>query len=355
MRGLGPLDWGPGISFRPLPGHFASFIHGFPWMFERGILDALLEERPFAIHCHDLSVALIGLAAARCIGCYCVCDFHEWYSENVSWNWDEQRYEAHPRFKSFVYRAGELLVMHRASAVITVCESIANELSSWRYLTRRAVHVVRNIPELPSVPPPPDPPLRDVLGLPKDSFVLLWQGGVGPTRLIEPIIEAVGRVPRVHFVIRGPAIESYGNGYLALASACGAEGRVHCLGPVASERVVAAAAAADAGVWTLPRLSKNFYYALPNKIFEYIAAGLPVLGADFPEACRLIVGRDLGLCFDPYDPGSIATVLARLVEEPGLAERFRANARSTLAMFQSEAEWDKVVAIYRALEAGVRQ
>jgi glycosyltransferase involved in cell wall biosynthesis len=270
----------------------------------------------------------------------------------VSWNAERQRYEAHPRFKSLVYRAGEMLVMHRASAVITVCEAIANELSSWRYLKRRPVLVVRNIPELPAEPPEPDPPLRESLRLADNAFVLLWQGGVGPTRLIEPIIEAVGRVARVHFVIRGPSIASYREDYLALAAASGAAGRVHCLDPVPSERVVAAAGSADAGVWSLPRLSKNFYYALPNKIFEYIAAGLPVLGADFPEARRLILGGGLGLCFDPYDPDSIAAVLSRLVNEPGLLERLRANARSTLATLREQDEWSKVVAIYRELESG---
>ena len=42
--------------------------------------------RPFAYHCHDLNTALIGMRAASEIGARCVCDFHEWSSENVSWS-----------------------------------------------------------------------------------------------------------------------------------------------------------------------------------------------------------------------------------------------------------------------------
>src|SRR6185369_7209682 len=219
----------------------------------------------------------------------------------------------------------ERLALRRADAVITVCDSIARELEAMAVPGTRRVNVIRNIPSLDRRAQFTYPPLRESLGLGADQFILLWQGGTGPSRMIEPIIEALAHAPSVAFVIRGPSLDLFGEGYRALARKCGVEDRLVLLPPVPSGDVVASAESADAGIWTLPNLSKNFYYALPNKIFEYLASGLPVLAANFPEARRMVEGYDVGLCFDPYDPRSIAAQLTRLATEPELHARLRAN------------------------------
>jgi len=82
LRNLGPMDWGPSIEFRPLDGAYAWFANGFPWVLGKEYLRAVEEERPDIIHCHDLNTSIIGLAAAGKLGCHCICDFHEWFSEN---------------------------------------------------------------------------------------------------------------------------------------------------------------------------------------------------------------------------------------------------------------------------------
>ena len=117
-------------------------------------------------------------------------------------------------------------------------------------------------------------------------------------------------------------------------------------GPVPSGDVVAAARGADAGIWTLPALCRNFTYALPNKIFEYVASGLPVLAAHYPEAKRLIADHDVGLTFDPYDPRSIAAAINQLIDDPALATRFRTNTSAALQRLDASAEWQKLVALY---------
>lgn len=344
-----PLDWGPGIEIRPLPWQAASYIMHFPWLFGDLMHEAAVAEKPFAFHCHDLTTAVVGLSAARRVGALCICDFHEWYSENVSWNVAGQCWEPHPRLKRNAYRAAERLALQRADVVITVCDSIANELSSELSLTRRKVEVIRNIPSLKRNETAQYPPLRESLGIERDQFLLLWQGGTGPSRMIEPIIEALKYAPTVTFVIRGPSLDLFGAGYTALAQQHGVENRLKLLPPVPSPDVVVAAESADAGVWTLPNLSKNFYYALPNKIFEYLASGLPILVANFPEAQRIVDRYEVGLSFDPYDPRSIAAQLNRLACEPGLAARMRANIPAALIELDAHNEWNRLVAIYDRL------
>lgn len=343
------MNWGPSIEFRALPGYFHNFIYSFPYLLGSEFLNALRDERPFAYHAHDLTTALIGLVAASSSNAHIVCDFHEWYSENVSWDIRRNCHIPHPWIKKFVYRIAELMVMHRASAVVTVCDSIANDMSSGRYLTRRKIEVIRNIPSIK--PPETWSPQnwRSDIGIRDSQFVVLWQGGVGPSRLLEPIIEAFGSIPDAMLVIRGPAIERFGPDYLQLARAHGAADRVFCLPPVPSAEVVDAAATANAGVWSLPNLCKNFYYALPNKIFEYLAAGLPILGADFPEVRRIVKRYKVGLCFDPYDAKSIAHQINRMVDSPDLVRQFRANAAAALVDMRADREWERLADLYKRL------
>jgi glycosyltransferase involved in cell wall biosynthesis len=351
--GIGPLDWGPGITFRPLHVSFASFVTRFPYVLGVGMLLSALKERPFAFHAHDLSTSVIALAAARFRGCYCVCDFHEWYSENVTWDEATKTFRPHSSLARRTYALVEKLVLWRATAVVTVCDSIAHGLRTMRR-TPREVTVVRNIPPVSALLPTSDreSPLRRQLGLRDDAFLLLYQGGTGPSRLLEPIIEAMKLAPRAVLAIRGPGIETYGKDYLEVAASHGVVDRVRCLPPVPSNMVVEAAAEADAGIWTLPNLCKNFSYALPNKLFEYLAAGLPVLAADYPETARIVTGYEVGLTFDPYSPQSIAASLNRLIEDSVLRARFADNARAALEDMRADREWHKLVALYEGLASG---
>lgn len=347
--GIGPLDWGPGISFLPLPASYANFTARFPYVMSLRFLYAAMQETPFAFHAHDLSTSAMALAAARVQRARCVCDFHEWYSENVTWNVDRSTYEPHPRLKRWIYEATERAVLRQASAVVTVCESIAAELSAMVDPARNVV-VIRNIPRVDTRHTPRvGPSLRAQLKVPSGSFLLLYQGGVGPSRLLEPVIDSLAHAPGVVLVLRGPGIEHYRELYEQRAARLGVADRLHCLPPVPSSEVVSAARDADAGIWTLPNLCKNFSYALPNKLFEYLAAGLPVLSADYPEVRRIVERYGVGLLFDPYSPESIAGAAARLARDGALARQLARNTTDALLDMRADREWDKLVEVYRAL------
>jgi glycosyltransferase involved in cell wall biosynthesis len=249
----------------------------------------------------------------------------------------------------------ERIALSRADEVITVCDSIARELEQMAPRRRAPVHVIRNIPPLERSSAD-YPPLRETLGLTPEQFIVLWQGGTGPSRMIEPIIEALQFAPRAVLVIRGPSLDLFGEGYRALARRVGVEARLKLLPPVPSRDVVIAGESADAGIWTLPKLSKNFYYALPNKIFEYLAAGLPIVAANFPEARRLVEGHEVGVCFDPYSPPSIGAALRLLAEDAPRLARFRENIPGALAAMGADREWERLVDVYRAMahDAGLR-
>lgn len=345
------IAWGQNVSFEALPMSAARFSEHFPGFLGRGMLKAARAYRPYAFHGHDLNTALVALTAARASGAHAVCDFHEWYSENVTWAPLSGVYRPHNHFQKAAFRWLERLCFRHASALVTVCASIADEMAQTLGDGRVQVAVIRNIPDRAREPSRLYPPLKQQFGIPDYRFTLLWQGGIGPSRMIEPVIEALAHAPDCTLVIRGPEIETYGPGYARIASRIGASDRLFLAPAVPSRDVVAAARGADAGIWTLPNLCKNFSYALPNKIFEYLSSGLPVLVAHYPEASRLVEEYQVGLTFDPYDPRSIAAVIKCLAEDKVLRETLAANTEAALAGMDASAEWQKLVRLYSALPA----
>ena len=347
------IDWGPNVQIEFIHWSAASFLNGRPGTIANKIFDAAMvaSERlkPFAIHAHDLNTCYAGLAVARTTGSHLVADFHEWTSENVHWDYPTASWKPYEGEWKAELQALESRIMREASAVITVCESIIDALAAELGNGRRA-SLLRNIPSLSAVPTKTYPSLKQQLGLPESQFVLLWQGGTGTTRLIEPIIEALAFAPKCTFVIRGPSLDLFGKDYQAIADRIGAGDRLILQDPVPSRDVVAAARGADAGIWTLPAFCRNFTYALPNKIFEYIAANLPIFVANYPEARRTVETHQVGLTFDPYDPKSIAVAINRLIEDPAFAKTCRNNTASALASLDADREWQKLVTIYNELD-----
>ena len=342
---LPAIDWGPNVKIKFLHWTAASFVSEYPGYLAIESYFEAARLRPFAFHAHDLNTAYAALAAAKHTGAHLVVDFHEWTSENVHWNVAKQQLTPYPDAWKADLQKLETRLLIEASAVVTVCDSIADALVDELGGPRRP-SVIRNIPTLSAVPTRYYPPLKQQLGLPEDRFVLLWQGGTGPSRLIEPIIEALQFAPKCTFVIRGPSLDLYGKEYLAIAERTGASDRLILQDAVPSRDVVAAALGADAGIWTLPALCRNFTYALPNKIFEYMASNLPTLVADYPEARRLVMTHEVGLTFDPYDPRSIAAAINRLIDDPAFAQACRDNTVKALMSLNADGEWRKLVALY---------
>lgn len=94
----------------------------------------------------------------------------------------------------------------------------------------------------------------------------------------------------------------------------------------------------------------NHVDAQPNKMFEYMSAGLPVIASDFPLWREIIEGNACGICVDPLDPAAIAAAIDRLVGDPDVARKMGENGRRAVReRYNWAVEEQKLFALYEKL------
>jgi len=94
----------------------------------------------------------------------------------------------------------------------------------------------------------------------------------------------------------------------------------------------------------------NHIDAQPNKMFEYMSAGIPVIASDFPLWQRIIVGNDCGICVDPLNPKAIADAIDFVIGHPDRARRMGENGRHAVYdRFNWSIEENKLLNLYQVL------
>ncbi|MGI8310926.1 glycosyltransferase family 4 protein [Saccharopolyspora hattusasensis] len=125
--------------------------------------------------------------------------------------------------------------------------------------------------------------------------------------------------------------------------------RVEFRGQVSSEQTRMLVARARIGVVNfLP--TRAHVDAMPNKMFEYMAAGIPVVASNFPLWHNIIERTGSGVCVDPADPAALAKAITTLIAAPSAAERMGKNGRrAVLEELNWNREKDHMLTVYRSL------
>jgi glycosyltransferase involved in cell wall biosynthesis len=224
--------------------------------------------------------------------------------------------------------AAERRWAHRSARVITVNDAYADVLEG-RLRIRRPL-VVMNCSDRYD---PPDPPVRrfhDRLGLGPDRFVVLYHGGLFPFRGIEQLIEAMDALPEADLVLMGyGALEAELPARIA-ASPAGA--RIHVLPAVPPADLHDWVAAADVAAMPIQPSTLNHRLTTPNKLFEAMTAGVPVVASDLPGMASIVTETRCGVLCDPTDPASIAAAIRQILDaSPGDRRAYGARGRSAVA------------------------
>lgn len=345
VRGAWYVLWNRGR--RPPPGGSLSdwLVR---WRFAiLGWADAAAREAPLAevYHGHDLTGLPAALRAAARNGGRVVYDSHEIFLESGT---NARR----PRWIRSRFARTERRWVARSDALVTVNESLAEELGR-RYSPRRTV-VVHNAPARWAARTAPDDLIRQAAGIPVGDRIALYHGGFSAHRGLEELASAILEpgLERVHAVYLG-----YGSMRPWLDEQTAEPrygGRLHVLDAVPPGDLPPWVASADVGVMPIQASTLNHALSTPNKLFECLAAGVPVVASDFPEMRRIVLGDPDGPLGAVCDQASIADVARAIREVLALpAEEAADLRRRCLKAAHERWNWEtesaRLVALYADL------
>lgn len=275
---------------------------GDPLPFTSAFINAGKRFRPDLVQVHDLPALEAGAHLSAEWKIPLVYDAHELYPEQ----------RAFSQVQRAICSTAEARLIKQAQLVFAVNESIAREMAR-RYDISTPVSLLNSV----------DPPtefdtgakynlLREKLGLAPERRILLYQGGFAPYRNLETLINGMRfvRTSDVDLVLLG--FGSFGDKLKSIAERCGLlNRRVYFLPAVPYSELLQHSASADIGIVPYPHVDLNSYYCTPNKLFEFIQAGLPILANQSPELERFVQGNDFGMTAPMKEVSQIAEAIDR--------------------------------------------
>ena len=243
------------------------------------------------IHANDLDTLLAAYIVSKLRNKVLVYDSHEIFTEVP---------EIQGRWVKKVWLKIEEAIFPKLENIITVNRSIADFYGE-RY--SKDIKVIRNIPEKRSSLIFKS---RSELSLPEDKYIIISQGsGINVDRGNEELLLSMQYLDNVLllFLGSGDAILSLKK----LAKEHQLEEKVIFIDRMPYEDMIQYTANADLGISLDKPNNLNYLYSLPNKIFDYIAAGIPIMTSDLPEVSAIIKHYKVGISISEIHPENIAS------------------------------------------------
>lgn len=291
-------------------------------------------------HCNDAEAFVIGLVAKTIRPrIRLVYDCHEfeserngkpaWYNRKVGWV--ERRF------------------IRKAEAVLVVSPSIEKAYRE-RYgrFGLKGIHLVRNVPNRAvRTSEPSNSPMRQQLGLKENDFLALYQGKLTWNRGVEELLEMAPHLEEfeIHLAFMG-----YGELAEKVMATATKNTHVHFIPAVAYADILTYTADADVGLVSVKPTCLSYLYCLPNKLFECIQAGVPVLVNELPDCEEILQRYSIGKSVSGLKPQDW---LNALVEVKTSKINWKMEARSGFLQAQEDLNWETesltLVRIYREI------
>lgn len=300
---------------------------------------ALARAKADAYHAHDAETLPTCAAVGRARRKPVIFDAHELPLAEPA----HRLYWRRRLLTSFASRQLRRLVP-RCAAIITVSAPIANVIHQ-RYGGPPPV-LVRNFP--PYQPPRQSDRLRQALDLAPGTRVVLYQGGFQPDRGLDRLISAARELnPGIVLAVMGD-----GPTRPALAAQIDRDGmsdRARLLPLVPYEELLDWTASADLGLIIYPPgQSLNVLYCLPNKLFEYLMSGVPVLSSPLVAVVEVLSTYQVGAVVNSTEPRDIAHAINALLADPSSLAQLRRNALvASAGALRWEVEREALITLYQ--------
>jgi glycosyltransferase involved in cell wall biosynthesis len=315
------------FQFAPATASFWSYIRAMP-------------EKPDVVHCNDLDTLLVGVLAKRHYGTRVVFDAHEFFPVSDSL--------CRPLDIAF-FTAIEKRLIIQADEVVTVSPLLAEEM--------RRAYALPRVHSVPNAEPWVEREVGTTAVSPLDAVAagrvkFLFQGRFAAERGIREMIEGFALVDdgRAALFLRGPD-NAWRREAEALAKKLGLLDRsVYFLEPVRENELVAAAAQTDVGIIPYKPLALNERLACPNKLSQYLHAGLLVMTNDLPYVRSLLTEAEAGLWYTSGDLTTFAAAVQRVVDDPEFLRRGKDSARR---FAQKQFNWQRFAPTLHRLYRGI--
>ncbi|MDQ2903654.1 MAG: glycosyltransferase family 4 protein [Chloroflexota bacterium] len=239
-------------------------------------------------------------------------------------------------------------MVSRCAAVITASPYYVSEL---RTLYRASdVTVVRNVPAYRAVSR--NDRLRQRLGLGSEISIALYQGGIQPNRCLDRLVSAAKFLaPNIVIVIMGEDQVPTRSQLEALIASEQVADRVKLLPPVPYTELLEWTASADIGLTIFPpEYSLSIRFTLPNKLFEYLMAGLPVLSSQLDAVAEVIHTYDVGQVAPSLAPADLGGAISAMLNDKVALQRMGHNAlQAAKKEFYWEKESQSLVGLYHTI------
>ena len=229
------------------------------------------------------------------------------------------------------WRKLENYFLPRIKKAYTVSDSIAD---FYHKKYQNKMGVIRNVPLKEQATT-----FEDV-AFPTDQRTILYQGVLNPGRGLKPMIKALKFIDNLDLIIIG-----YGKVEQELKEFVSQENmskRVHFLGRISREKLANYTKKATLGMVLEEPLGKSFEFSLPNKLFDYIHAGLPIIAGNLIEISNIINRYKVGVIIDNYTPEKIAAKINEVLSDPDLILKIKENQQKAKEILCWEVERKKL-------------
>jgi glycosyltransferase involved in cell wall biosynthesis len=243
-------------------------------------------------------------------------------------------------FVKWVWKSIEKMIFPHLKNVITVCDSIADQYNTEygirpvtiRNCSRNSDNII--------------PYSREEMGINKDHLLIILQGsGINIDRGGEELIEAIRQTEKVTLLVAGsgdvvPELKLIVAGYSL-------EDRIRFIPKMSWEEMMRYTKSADAGVSLDKDTNMNYRYILPNKLFDYLSAGIPVIASDLCEVNKIITEYNCGVIIPSVTPENISRAFNNLLNNQDELLALKKNASVASKELNWDNESEKVTGLYR--------
>ena len=287
------------------------------WLINRLFVQEAVRIKPHLVQANDSDTLLAGYALKK-KGSKLVYDAHELYLESI---------RLKPFWVRWFFGSLEKKLGRNIDGVFSVCQPILDTLNHKYGLINLPQNILYNTP----------PYQKSDFVPPGRRIKILYLGAYSQKRKMDYLYRAIKRIKNTQMTVMGPGWDE------------SRAGNITILPPVAPEEVVNMAQSYDIGVFPYVADNLNQLYSMPNKLFEYMMAGLAIAASDLPEVKKVITEAENGVLFNPRSTKDITIKLNYLVKNKEILTKFKQNSLKFAKKYSWENQEKKQLKLYEEI------